>query len=346
MRRRDFIKSGVVSGLITTLPIAGAETLQQSTTASTKPDAQKRANSRTDTSTQTEPSAPFPPTYYRTAMIEGISVSYREAGQQGNPVILLLHGWPSSSRMYRNLIPLLANKYHVIAPDYPGFGHSGVPPRGEYNYSFDRMGEIVEALIEKLQIETFALYIMDFGAPIGFRLMLKKPGRVTALIAQNAPAYPSGSEWFKVLAQYWKDGLPQSRQNARAYLDPEAIKQHYLTGVRDVSRIDPDDWLIDTCLMNRPGLDEIHLDMLYDIRSNGPVFKAAQEYFRTHRPPTLIVTGANDVVFSGEYMKRYLADLPGAEFHLLDTGHFALEDHCDEIASLMRDFLERTVKNV
>jgi pimeloyl-ACP methyl ester carboxylesterase len=247
--------------------------------------------------------------------------------------------------MYRNLIPLLADKYHVIAPDYPGFGHSGVPPRSEYNYSFDRMGEIVEALIQKLQIESFALYVMDFGAPIGFRLMLKKPGRMTALIAQNAPVAPSGSPWSKVLAQYWKDGSTQSRQNARVYLDPEAIKQHYLIGVQDVSRIDPDDWLVDSCLVNRPGLDEIHLDMLHDIPSNVPVFKAAQEYFRTHRPPTLIATGANDVVFSGEYMKKYLADLPDAEFHLLDSGHFALEDHCDEIASLMRDFLGRTIKN-
>ena len=247
--------------------------------------------------------------------------------------------------MYRNLIPRLADKYHVIAPDYPGFGNSGVPPRSQYDYSFDSMSEIVDALLDKLKIDSFALYIMDFGGPIGFRLMLKKPGRMTALITQNGPAYPDQGEWWKGLAQYWKDGTPQSRQNVRAYFTPEAIRQQYVFGVRDVSRIDPDNWLIDTCLLNRPGLDEIHLDMLYDIRKNVPIFKAVHEYFRSQRPPTLIVTGANDQIFPGEIMKNYLGDLPDAELHLLDTGHFALEDHCDEIASLMRSFLGRTLKS-
>jgi pimeloyl-ACP methyl ester carboxylesterase len=320
LERRSFIKAGIMSGFAATLPIAAEAASPQAAALSSAP-----------------------PTYYRTATIDHIPIFYREAGRVGAPVILLLHGWPSSSRMYRNLIPLLADKYHVIAPDYPGFGHSGVPPRSEYDYSFDRMGEIVEALLQKLQIESFALYIMDFGGPIGFRLMLKKPGRVTALITQNGPAYPDHGEWWKDLIQYWKDGTPQSREKVREYFTPEAVRQQYVYGVRDVSRIDPDNWLVDIDLLNRPGLDEIHLDMLYDIRKNVPLFKAVHEYFRSYRPPTLIVTGANDEIFPGDSMKSYLADLPDAELHLLDTGHFALEDHCDEIASLMRDFLGRTV---
>jgi pimeloyl-ACP methyl ester carboxylesterase len=264
LERRNLLKAGLISGLLAALPASGEET----------PVRQKKADII----------APLP-TYYRTVTIDNIPIFYCEAGQVGAPVILLLHGWPSLSHMYRNLIPLLADKYHVIAPDYPGFGHSGVPPRNEYDYSFDRMGEIVDTLLHKLQIEKFALYIMDFGGPIGFRLMLKKPGRVTALITQNGPAYPDHGEWWNDLIQYWKDGTPQSREKVREYFTPDAIRQQYLYGVRDVSRIDPDNWLIDLSLLNRPGLDEIHLDMLYDIRKNVPLFSAVHEYFRTHRPP-------------------------------------------------------------
>jgi pimeloyl-ACP methyl ester carboxylesterase len=317
MQRRSFLKSGIISSLAAAIPLAA-----------------EQPNS-------THAAAPLPPTYYRTVTIDNIPIFYREAGPEGAPVILLLHGWPSSSHMYRNLIPLLAGKYHVIAPDYPGFGHSGVPPRDQYDYSFDRMGEIVDALLHKLQIERFAMYIMDFGGPIGFRLMLKQPARVTAIITQNGPAYPDRGPWWQDLIQYWKDGTPASRQKIREYFTPEAVRQQYVYGVRDVSRIDPDNWLIDTSLINRPGLDEIHLDMLYDIRKNVPLFKEVHEYFRSHRPPTLIVTGANDQIFPGDSMKNYLNDLPDAELHLLDTGHCALEDHCEEIASLMHDFLGR-----
>lgn len=204
----------------------------------------------------------------------------------------------------------------------------------------------MNALLDQLQIQTFALYVTDIGGAIGYRVMLKRPGRMTALIAQNAPSYRAPIPFFKDLAPYWKDGSAQSRQNARVYLQPEAIKRLYLFGVKDSSQIDPDNWLVDNYLLSRPGLDEINLDVLYDIRNDRPVLAAAQEYFRAHDPATLIVTGANDEVFSGGYMKKYLDFLPNAEFHLLDTGHFALEDHGDEIASLMQEFLPRALKAV
>ncbi|GGF36033.1 alpha/beta hydrolase [Aliidongia dinghuensis] len=330
MRRSDFIRGGALLGLV---GAAGFGARAEEKKAAARPG-------------PAEASGHVPtPTFYRTETVEGIPIFYREAGRPGSPVVMLLHGWPSSSRMYRDLIPLLADKYHVIAPDYPGFGQSGVPPRSTYDYSFDSTGQILDAFLQKLQIEKFALYASDIGGPIGYRLMLKKPGRMTALIAQNSPAYRSPNPYFKTLAQYWKDGSAESRQAARVYISPEAIKRLYVFGVKDEARIDPDNWLIDNCLMSRPGVDEINLDILHDIGGDGPVLLKAQDYFREHRPPTLVVTGANDEVFSGEYMKKYRDFLPDAEIHLLDTGHFALEDHASEIASLALDFLGRTIRN-
>jgi pimeloyl-ACP methyl ester carboxylesterase len=282
-------------------------------------------------------------THHRTANINGIEIFYREAGPADAPVVLLMHGWPSSSRMFRNLIPRLADKYHVIAPDYPGFGHSAVPDRSRYHFTFDEMGQVMEALLQKLNIQKFALYIHDFGGPVGYRLMLKTPPRLTALIVQNGPAYPDAGEWWKVLAEYWKDGTEESREKARVYIEPAAVKSQYLVGVSDPSLVDPDNWLIDSALIARPGLDEIHLDMLNDIRNNVTIFAAARDYLRQNQPPALIVTGANDEIFPGDNMKRYLGDLPKAEWHPLNSGHFALEDKYDEIASVMHDFLDRTI---
>ncbi|MDR3485199.1 MAG: alpha/beta hydrolase [Bradyrhizobium sp.] len=283
-------------------------------------------------------------THYRTVTVDGLELFYREAGPADAPVVLLLHGWPTSSRMFRNLIPKLAARYRVLAPDYPGFGHSAVPDRASYQYTFDHLGDSIEGFVQKLGVRSFVLYNMDFGGPVGYRLMLKKPFRMTALVVQNGPAYPEdGSGWWEPLARYWKDGSDANRQKVRDYLSKESIKQQYLHGVRDPSRIDPDTWLVDHALIARPGLDDVSLDLLYDIRNNGPVFAAAREYFRANQPPTLIVSGANDEIFPAENQRKYLADLPKAETHLVDSGHFALEDKGDEIAALMSHFLDRTV---
>jgi pimeloyl-ACP methyl ester carboxylesterase len=276
-------------------------------------------------------------THYRTAMIDGLSIFYREAGPTDAPVVLLLHGFPSSSRMFRNLIPQLADAYHVIAPDYPGFGHSDTPDRAQFTYSFEHLGEVVDDLLDTLGVRHFALYMMDFGAPVGFRLALKHPDAVWALVAQNGPLYDEdgGAEFFATMAG--------DRNAIRALLTPESTKAQYLVGVADPSLVDPDTWLVDQALLDRPGVDEIMLDYLYDIRNRASTSEAVREFLRAHQPPALIATGANDALFPEANMRHYLDDLPNAEFHALDTGHFALEDKGDEIAALMLDFLKRAL---
>jgi pimeloyl-ACP methyl ester carboxylesterase len=257
--------------------------------------------------------------------------------------VLLLHGFPSSSRMFRDLIPRLSDAYHVIAPDYPAFGHSAVPDRSAFGYTFDHLADVVDGLLEQLGIEQFAIYVMDFGAAVGFRLALRHPERLSAIIVQNAPLYPWEPQgWWATLGQYWADGSAEHRHAARSYLELEELRGQYLSGVQDPSRIDPDNWLIDKALIDRPGVDEIMLDLLYDIRNQVPVFEAVQEFLRDQRPPMLVATGANDEIFPEEVVRQILTDLPDAEYHALQTGHFALEDKAAEIAALMRDFLART----
>jgi pimeloyl-ACP methyl ester carboxylesterase len=282
--------------------------------------------------------------HHRTVNVNGLKIFYREAGPANAPVILLLHGWPASSRMFKGLMPRLADRYRLVAPDYPGFGHSECPPREQFTYTFDHFGEVMEGFVEALGIKRFALYGHDFGGAVGYRLMLKKPYRMTALIVQNTPAYPEGGgedDWWATLGRYWHEGTPEARERARSYNDPVSVRAQYLYGVPDPTLVDPDNWLIDNALIARPGWQDISLDMLYDIRNNGPVFKAAQAYFREQQPPTLIVSGKNDEIFPGENQKLYLGDLPKAELHLFESGHFALEDRAPEIAELMRDFLGR-----
>ena len=264
--------------------------------------------------------ADLPRTQHRTIEINGLPIFYREAGPVDGPVVLLLHGWPSSSRMFRNLIPRLADRYRVIAPDYPGFGNSAAPSRSAFTYSFEHFGEVLEAFVQALHIESFALYVMDFGGPLGFRLMLKKPYRMTALVVQNTPAYPEGSKggFWGPIAAYWKSGSAEDRNNLRPYLGQQSIKRQYTLGVGDPSLIDPDNWVIDAALIARPGMDEVSLDLIYDIRNNVPVFAAARQYFRDQQPPTLIVSGANDEIFPGDNQKQYLNDLPKAELHLFE----------------------------
>ena len=281
-------------------------------------------------------------THHRTLRIDGVDIFYREAGPKSAPVVLLLHGFPTSSRMYRNLIPALATRYHVIAPDYPGFGQSGTPDRKRFAYRFARFAELIDGLLTELGADRYALYVQDYGAPVGYRLALKHPERVTALVVQNGNAYEEGlRDFWAPIKAYWADGSRAHREALRAGLTPAATKSQYLDGVRDPSRVDPDSWIIDQALLDRSGIDEIMLDLFKDYGTNVALYPQFQAFFRARRPPTLIVWGKNDVIFPAEGARPYLRDLPDAEMHLLDTGHFALEDKGDEIAALMLDFLRR-----
>ncbi|QXE33530.1 alpha/beta hydrolase [Streptomyces sp. GMY02] len=290
------------------------------------------------------PTREQPDTHFRTENIDGVNVFYREAGPEGARVVLLLHGFPTSSRMYRNLIPRLSDRYHVIAPDYPGFGHSDVPDRESFTYDFDHIADIIEKLLDRLGVREFTPYMMDFGGSIGWRLAVRHPERISAVVLQNAPLYPEGDDggFWKDLIPYWGDGSDEHREVARTYVSPECTRDQYLDGAHDASLIDPDCWLIDQALLDRPGIDEIMLDLLYDISKQEAVFGAAKEFLRKEQPPALIATGANDGLFPEANMRKFLDDLPHAEFHALDTGHFALEEKGEEIGSLMRSFLDRT----
>jgi pimeloyl-ACP methyl ester carboxylesterase len=283
-------------------------------------------------------------TRYRTIDVGGLEIFYREAGPAAAPVVLLLHGFPTSSRMFRNLIPMLADKYRVVAPDYPAFGHSAVPSRSDFQYTHAHLSEVVEALIDKLGVTRFAMYVMDFGGPIGYRLMLKHPDRITGVVIQNTPAFGepiNGPLWATELA-YWKDGSSAHRDAVRSKLTPDAVRNQYVAGTREPSLIDPDSWTIDSALLARPGVDEIMLDLLYDIRNNRQTVADARQFFKAHQSQVMIATGVNDPLFPGASMKPP-ADMPEIEFHPIDSGHFALEDHCAEIGSLTRGFLGRVM---
>ncbi|EPX55944.1 hydrolase, alpha/beta hydrolase fold having protein [Cystobacter fuscus DSM 2262] len=287
-------------------------------------------------------SIPLPVTHHRTTKVGGLEIFYREAGPADAPVVVLLHGYPSSSHMYRNLIPALADRYHVIAPDLPGFGLSAMPSREAFTYSFASYAEIIDALLEQLGARRYALYVMDYGAPTGFRLALRHPERVTALITQNGNAYEEGLQAFwDPIKALWADNSPERRDAVRPFMTLEGTRSQYVDGVKDVSRLDPAAWLHDQLFLDRPGNIEIQLELIYDYRNNVVLYPKFQEFFRTYQPPTLIVWGANDNIFPAEGAKAFLRDLPNAELHLLDSGHFALEDKADEIVPLMRDFLAR-----
>jgi len=284
-------------------------------------------------------------THHRTIQVDGVELFYREAGPPDAPVVVLLHGFPTSSHMFRDLIPALADRYRVIAPDYPAFGQSAVPDRKTFRYSFARYAELIDELLGQLGAKRYALYVQDYGAPVGYRLALRHPERVSALIVQNGNAYEEGlSDFWKPIQAYWADGSQAHRDALRAGLTLEATKSQYLGGVRDPSRVAPDNWVHDQALLDRPGVDEIMLDLFKDYGSNVALYPEFQAFFRTRRPPALIVWGKNDVIFPASGARAYLRDLPGAELHVLDTGHFALEDKGREIALLMRDFLRRTLR--
>ncbi|MFQ5695817.1 MAG: alpha/beta fold hydrolase [Terriglobia bacterium] len=291
--------------------------------------------------------ADTPKISYTSVEIDGLEIFYREAGPQQAPTLLLLHGFPTSSHMFRNLMPALADQFHVVAPDYPGFGNSSMPAAEEFNYTFDRLAEIVDAFTQKLGLERYSLYLMDYGAPVGYRLAVKHPERVEALIIQNGNAYEDGlRDFWKPFRAYWKDRSEQNAAELRKFLVIEATKWQYTHGTRNPQAISPDNWLIDQYLLDRPGNQEIQLALFFDYGSNPPLYPEWQEYFRRHQPPALIVWGKNDFIFPAEGAFPYKRDLKNLEFHLLDTGHFALEEDGDVIAGLIRRFLTTQLQGV
>jgi len=278
---------------------------------------------------------------YKTVRIDGVDIFYREAGPSQAPVVLLLHGFPTSSHMFRNLIPALAERFHVVAPDYPGFGNSSMPPGSEFAYTFDNLAQVIEKFTEQLALSRYTLYLQDYGAPIGFRLASRHPQRVQALVIQNGDAYEEGlRDFWKPFRVYWSDRSQANAAALRQFLELDATKWQYTHGVRRPEAISPDNWLIDQYLLERPGNKEIQLQLFYDYGSNPPRYPEWQAYFRHHQPPTLIVWGKNDQIFPAEGAHPFKRDLKDLEFHLLDTGHFALEEEHHLIAGLMRRFLE------
>lgn len=284
----------------------------------------------------------IPVVHYRTVAIDGVDIFYREAGPEAAPVLLLLHGFPTSSHMFRNLIPLLADRYRVIAPDYPGFGQSGAPDPAEFDYSFAAFADIVDKLTVLLGADRYSMYVMDYGAPVGYRLAIAHPERVETLIVQNGNAYTEGlGDFWETVKAYWAEPTEARREALAHLVTPEVTRFQYVDGVSDVSRISPDNWAIDQSFLDRPGNREIQLDLFLDYGTNIPLYPEFQAFFRDEQPPTLIVWGKNDVIFPEPGAHPYLRDLPEAEMHILDTGHFALEDKLDVMAPLIRDFLDR-----
>ncbi len=277
---------------------------------------------------------------HRTIEIDGLEIFYREAGSKNAPTILLLHGFPTSSHMFRNLIPTLADEFHLVAPDYPGFGASSMPSVDEFEYSFDKLVAVIEKFVQKLGLQQYFLYLMDYGAPVGYRLASKHPDRVLGLIVQNGNAYDEGlRDFWQPIKAYWKDKTPE---NAKVLADNlltlEATKWQYTNGVRNLEAIAPDNWFHDQYLLDRPGNQEIQLELFYSYGTNPPLYPQWQEYFRQFQPPTLVVWGKGDYIFPEEGAHPYKRDLQNIEFHILDTGHFALEEDLEFIATRIRDF--------
>ena len=274
-------------------------------------------------------------------IVDGQKIFYREAGDKENtPTILLLHGFPTSSHMFRNIIPALADKFHLVAPDYPGFGYSSMPSLDEFEYTFDHIADIVDKFINKIGVEKYSLYLMDYGAPVGFRLAVKHPEKIEALIVQNGNAYDEGlGQFWEPLRAFWVEPSENNKNALKKFLTMEATRWQYTHGVKNEYAISPDNWIHDQLLLDRPGNNEIQLQLFYDYKSNPPQYPQWQEYFRKYQPPTLVVWGKNDVIFQKEGAIPYQRDLKNIQIHLLNTGHFALEEEGDLIAKLISAFL-------
>lgn len=285
------------------------------------------------------------PTLHKTVKIADLEIFYREAGPRRAPTILLLHGFPSSSHMFRALIQALSDQYHMVAPDYPGFGYSSMPSVGEFKYTFDRLAHVMDQFVWRLGLTEFSLYVMDYGAPIGYRLAAKHPERIQALIVQNGNAYEEGlRDFWTPFRSYWSARTEANAAPLRKLLALDATKWQYTHGVRNPETISPDNWLVDQSLLDRPGNKEIQLQLFFDYGSNLALYPVWQSYFRAHQPPTLVVWGQNDSIFPVEGALPYARDLKTIETHLLDTGHFALEEEGALVASHIRRFLTKHVR--
>jgi pimeloyl-ACP methyl ester carboxylesterase len=280
---------------------------------------------------------------YQTIKIAGQDIFYREAGTADKPTILLLHGFPTSSHMFRNLLIALGSKYHLVAPDYPGFGNSSMPSTKEFEYSFDNLADIISQFTEALNLKKFSLYIMDYGAPVGFRIATKHPEKVQAFLVQNGNAYMEGlSPFWDGMKAYWKEPKDEANINfIKSLLTLEGTKSQYLTGVRDATAISPDNWIVDQRGLDRPGNQEIQMELFYSYRTNPPLYADWQAYLRKYQPPTLITWGKNDNIFPATGAYPFKKDVKNAELHILDTGHFALEEDGAQIASLIDQFLQK-----
>ncbi|HUM12600.1 MAG TPA: alpha/beta hydrolase [Myxococcaceae bacterium] len=286
-----------------------------------------------------------PLTSFKKARVDGMEIFYREAGPEQAPTVLLLHGFPTSSHMFRGLIPRLATRYHLIAPDLPGFGFSEAPDRAAFRYSFDTLAEVVDHFTEQIGVRRHAIYVFDYGAPVGFRLALKHPERITAIVSQNGNAYEEGlgTAWNPI-QKYWREPTAENRAALRGFLTLEGTKFQYLTGVADPSRVAPEAYTLDQALLDRPGQADIQLDLFLDYASNVALYPNFQAYLQSHKPPLLAIWGRNDPFFVPAGAEAFQRDDPHAVVQFLDTGHFALETHVEEIAGRMLEFLGRTVR--
>jgi pimeloyl-ACP methyl ester carboxylesterase len=286
-------------------------------------------------------------TLHKTITIDGLSIFYRESGDRSNPKLVLLHGFPSSSHQYRNLIPALADHFHIVAPDYPGFGNSDMPSTNEFDYTFDRLSEIIEDFLKAIGFSHFGLFVQDYGGPVGFRIITRHPEWLEWLIIQNTNAYEIGftKAWDGLRNALWKNRTPETENPLYGFLQFDTIKQVYLHGHKNPETISPDNWNMDFRFMERPNARQVQMDLFYDYRTNVELYPQWQRFFHEHQPKTLIFWGQNDIFFTQEGGEAFLKDLPNAEMHRLDSGHFAVEDCLNEIATdINRFYLERVMK--
>jgi pimeloyl-ACP methyl ester carboxylesterase len=279
---------------------------------------------------------------YRNVDVDGIGVFYRDAGPKEAPRILLLHGFPTAGHMFRDLIPQLADRFRLVAPDLPGFGKSDMPAPGTFTYTFENIANVIDRFTEIIGLPGFAMYVFDYGAPVGFRLAVRHPDRINAIISQNGNAYEEGlSDGWTPIRAYWQEPSLANREALRSFLAPDTTRWQYTHGVPDVTAVSPDGYSLDNFYLARPGADEVQLDLFGDYKSNVALYPTFQEYFRKHKPRFLATWGKNDPFFLPAGAEAFRRDIPGAQVHFFDTGHFALETHANEIAALIRDFLVR-----